>query len=231
MLTSLLNNFQLQTVSSSSGATSPAPSSGLPPLGRESAAAHPASKLSSEVLFKSANFDLFRELFAHLSECIDEYHAALFAQQQLQQLHPQTSADAAQLTKSSNGEVEKMFYLFWTELVLRALPRNIAYFHSSKVLSCDVKCLLSELLSNARATMACNEDEYMAGKAALSESLDAELVHFLTVEEFIVFFNEQLAAASNPLLLAFYKELLLDESPVFHDLLRRHCKILEYWAC
>jgi hypothetical protein len=90
--------------------------------------------------------------------------------------------------------------------------------------------MTAELLSNTRSSMACGEDEFRSGRAALDDAVSAEQMHFLTAEEFRVYFAEQTNSAPNCLLHVFYQDLLLDGSPVFLDLLRRHCKVLEYWA-
>lgn len=182
-------------------------------------------KLGNDSLFKCVNFNVMRELFTSITEVIDDYNNAVYAQN----LAGGSNVSYAELIAASNADLERIFYLFWSELILRALPRNINYFHSAKVLSCDIKCMVCELMTNFKSGNASTAEEYL-NKSGLYEGMDSELVHFLTVEEFIVYYNNQLDAAANNLLHIFYKELLLDNSPVFTDLLRRHCKILEYWS-
>ena len=54
----------------------------------------------------------------------------------------------------TNREVEKAFYAFWSEMVLRALPKNIQHFSGPKVISCDIRAVLTELLHTVVASSA-----------------------------------------------------------------------------
>lgn len=54
----------------------------------------------------------------------------------------------------SNRELEKSFYAFWSELVLRALPKSIQHYPGPRVISCDVRAMLTELLHTVVASSA-----------------------------------------------------------------------------
>lgn len=54
----------------------------------------------------------------------------------------------------SNREIEKAFYAFWSELVLRALPKSIQHYPGPKVISCDIRAMLTELLHTVVASSA-----------------------------------------------------------------------------
>lgn len=54
----------------------------------------------------------------------------------------------------SNRELEKAFYAFWSEMVLRSLPKTIQHFPGPKVISCDVRAMLTELLHTVVASSA-----------------------------------------------------------------------------
>jgi hypothetical protein len=55
---------------------------------------------------------------------------------------------------STNREIEKAFYAFWSEFVLRAIPKCIQHFPGPKVISCDIRAVLTELLHTVVASSA-----------------------------------------------------------------------------
>jgi hypothetical protein len=52
----------------------------------------------------------------------------------------------------TNIEIERIFYVFWNEFILRAIPRNIQHFSGPKVITCNIRAVLSELLLTVAVT-------------------------------------------------------------------------------
>jgi hypothetical protein len=124
------------------------------------------SRLSDSELFRAANFGLLRSLIKSVARANDELVAYA------RSLHSSedeygglggnyaVSQIAAALTRkivASNREIEKSFYAFWSELVLRAIPRYIQHFPGPKVISCDIRAVLTELLHTVVASSASYE--------------------------------------------------------------------------
>lgn len=53
---------------------------------------------------------------------------------------------------TTNIEIERIFYVFWSEFILRAIPRNIQHFSGPKVITCNIRAVLSELLLTVAVT-------------------------------------------------------------------------------
>ena len=47
---------------------------------------------------------------------------------------------------TTNAEIEQAFYVFWSEFILRSIPYNLQYFPGPKVISCNIRGILTELL-------------------------------------------------------------------------------------
>lgn len=58
----------------------------------------------------------------------------------------------AKITMITNIEIERIFYVFWSEFILRAIPRNIQHFSGPKVITCNIRAVLSELLTTVAVT-------------------------------------------------------------------------------
>jgi len=58
----------------------------------------------------------------------------------------------AEITMITNKQIERIFYTFWTEFLLRAIPRNIQHFSGSKVIACNIQAVLTELLITVAVT-------------------------------------------------------------------------------
>jgi len=64
----------------------------------------------------------------------------------------------------TNIEIERIFYVFWSEFILRAIPRNIQHFSGPKVITCNIRAVLSELLLTVAITSVNNayiRDDYI----------------------------------------------------------------------
>ena len=125
------------------------------------------SLLSSEELFQCANFSVLRRLLTQLFAITDDYQSFLSRfsrthrrQQQpssgsapahTRSIPPNPAAEFVAQTVRSNEEVQLAFYSFWSELVLRALPQSLQHFPAQRVLACDLRAVLTELLSTVAA--------------------------------------------------------------------------------
>lgn len=58
----------------------------------------------------------------------------------------------AKITMITNIEIERIFYIFWSEFILRAIPRNIQHFSGPKIITCNIRAILSELLITVAVT-------------------------------------------------------------------------------
>lgn len=70
----------------------------------------------------------------------------------------------AKITMITNIEIERIFYVFWSEFILRAIPRNIQHFSGPKVITCNIRGVLSELLLTVAITSVNNayiRDDYI----------------------------------------------------------------------
>lgn len=126
------------------------------------------SRLSDVELFRAADFGVLRSLIKEVTRVNEDllaFACALYAGVDRGRSAPEyagseSSHVAAALTRrivSSNREIEKAFYAFWSEFILRAVPRCIQHFPGPKVISCDIRAVLTELLHTVVASSASYE--------------------------------------------------------------------------
>jgi hypothetical protein len=123
------------------------------------------SRLSDFELFRTSNFGIFRSLIKSVNRISDDLNHFAKGLDGLDGEGLSGSFDApmdgtqiaAALTRkivSTNREIEKAFYAFWSEFVLRAIPKCIQHFPGPKVISCDIRAVLTELLHTVVASSA-----------------------------------------------------------------------------
>jgi len=134
------------------------------------------SRLSDPEIFRCSNFGIYRSLVktlnqvqAHLLKATRALLCPTAEEEESELLDAEyLSSRLAEKVVLTNREVEKAFYAFWSEMVLRALPKNIQHFPGPKVISCDIRAVLTELLHTVVASSASMdmgedvEDMYLA---------------------------------------------------------------------
>ncbi|KAJ1426434.1 hypothetical protein B484DRAFT_450707 [Ochromonadaceae sp. CCMP2298] len=216
------------------------------------------SRLSDPELFRCANFGIFRSLVKSVHR-VNEDYANVTGELLARSVHLSSSETCTlipQITTniaSSNREIEKVFYIFWSEMILRAIPKRIQHFPGPKVISCDIRGVLTELLHTVVASsMHMDIGDDMEGHHTRadfapqtrashgshgSKKIPSEpnemyaKMNKLSFEEFLAVFVEQVADhGESNLCYAFYKEFVADGSVVFRNLLMRHSVVLEQWS-
>jgi hypothetical protein len=188
----------------------------------------PISRLASQSLFKSVNFDDFRTVIDAVSQQVTEFKNGF------NECVVNGGADAvaiATFVQNSNNKVEDAFHMFWTATFLHLLPQHVYHYREPQIVSCDVRGLLIDLLDN----ISCTADAVAAMRtvrtATGSSSTGDELfqLRHLTLRDFGANLSK-LHANTNNLFQIFYIELLMnDTSLVFRNLLIRHSEVLENW--
>ena len=149
------------------------------------------SKLVSSYALRRLNSRAFSVLDRELRE--QKKRLSFLAQ-------PKPGIDIRSEMIDSNSSIELAFAQYFTNLCLRFLPQNIYHYPEQSVVSCDVRSILTQVTSQARAQTEETEGKYTAGNSADSKSLpelsDVE-VEFVT-------------------------ELMGLGSPAFRELLTRH---------
>lgn len=187
-------------------------------------------------IFQCANFDALRHLRVAVQRISREYvDAAQVAD----------SDDAAAVTLRTNCQVELAFNTFWTELVLRALPEHIQYYHEYGAMSCDMQSVIAHLLTSNRTSIgheSISPTGYAARRPSSSaqgaswlpqnqqmEVLSREGIERMDFEDFLSFYNDHTGQAGKSLFHAFYADFLAGLSPAFMDLLKKHGQLLDKW--
>ena len=140
------------------------------------------SRLSDDELFKAGNFHIFRSLIKSINEVHSVFLDVVNSIQNERQLfydqynNTTTTVEGskqkrnnnlklnihkynkiilqkyAKITMITNIEIERIVYVFWSEFILRAIPRNIQHFSGPKVITCNIRAVLSELLTTVAVT-------------------------------------------------------------------------------
>ena len=185
----------------------------------------PISRLSNPALFNSANCDDFREMIGALSDEIIAFKTGTNAC--IVEGKVDTVAVAA-FVQESNSKIEESFHLLWVSTLLHLLPTHIYHYREPRIISCDVKRFLLDLLEHSNSTV----DAVAAERAShRAESLLANIVQLRKFSlDDLVKSCAKLYSSSPNLFHIFYLELLSgDTSPVFRNLLIRHCDVLDNW--
>eukprot|EP01039_Chlorochromonas_danica_P000363 gene363-392_t len=192
-------------------------------------------------LFQSAHFDALRQLQNTLQQAIYRYSCE---RQRLEERYRydmkalnEFNERQAEVILQSNSEIELAFHMFWTKLILFALPEHLLHFKEYGCIGCDIQSVLAQLLTINSNTM-----NFAMTTASLSswrpimttstprvDGLSRENIRQMGFEDFLSFYNDHTAQAGRSLLHIFYADFFAGLSPVLLDLLRRHGVLLERW--
>lgn len=150
----------------------------------------------------------------------------------------------AEVILQSNSEIELAFHMFWTKLILFAIPEHLLHFKDYGCIACDIQSVLAQLLTINSNTMnfavtASSWRPFMTPGGTFPwtgpsstpriDGLSRENIRQMGFEDFLSFYNDHTAQAGRSLLHIFYADFFAGLSPVLLDLLRRHGVLLERW--